>query len=132
MSRRTSSAVPAAVRRVAARLEMQRRTRGKGQRIPEELWQSAALLAQEHGVSLVARSLSLDYYTLKERALEAEAEVPAPAGFVEFSASDLAGLGAPGIVQLESASGHKMTLHLPALNGDDAARLATAFLRGAK
>lgn len=132
MSRRTSSAAPAAVRRVAARLDAHRRTHGKGQRIPEDLWQSAARLAQEHGVSLVARSLGLDYYTLKDRSSNCDAEEATTAGFVEFSASELASHGAVGSVRLESADGHKMTLHLPALNGEDAAKLATAFLRWSK
>ena len=78
MPQRGRTRLPSAVKKLARQLQSHRRMRGKGQRIPEEIWQSAALLAQEHGVSMVVRSLGLDYYSLKERALGAESEVAVP------------------------------------------------------
>ncbi len=42
---------------VQHRLEVWRKTRRLGQRIPEPLWAAAAVLAGAHGVSLVSRAL---------------------------------------------------------------------------
>jgi hypothetical protein len=53
-------------------LEVWRKTRQHGERIPERLWTSLVALARVHGVSPVAQALRLDYYGLKRRVLESE------------------------------------------------------------
>ena len=70
------------------RLEVWRRSRSRGKRIPDRLWALAAALARTHGVSRVSQRLGLDYNGLKRRA---EATPPArrsrlrpPPGLVEL------------------------------------------------
>ena len=63
---------------------------GKEGRLPQWLWESAAELAREHGVSYVARVLRIDFYKLKR--LSSALPPPAgggmaPPGFVELSVS---------------------------------------------
>jgi hypothetical protein len=53
-------------------LEVWRRTRQRGGRIPEQLWTALVALARAHGVSPVSQALRLDYYALKRRVMEAE------------------------------------------------------------
>ena len=55
------------------RLAAWRRTKKPRSRIPEALWEMAVKLAAKHGVHRTARTLKLDYYSLKKRALAAEA-----------------------------------------------------------
>jgi len=47
--------------------ERWRGSRSRGRQIPDRLWDAAAELAREHGVSKVSRELGLDYYALKKR-----------------------------------------------------------------
>lgn len=56
-------------------IESWRRTRSRGQGMPERLWREAATFAREHGVYAVARCLRLDYHSLKRRS---EASLPVP------------------------------------------------------
>ena len=50
------------------RLEVWRKSRSRGKRIPARLWALAAALARTHGVSPVSQRLGLDYNGLKRRA----------------------------------------------------------------
>ena len=59
--------IAAELRRLAERLESYRKRPGRPRRLPDGIWSAAAGLAQEHGVSGVARALRLDYYALKRR-----------------------------------------------------------------
>lgn len=52
--------------KLRGRLESWRRNRD-GRNMPEELWRSAARLAESEGVSAVARALGLNYGNLKRR-----------------------------------------------------------------
>ena len=49
-------------------LEVWRKSRSRGKRIPTRLWALAAALARTHGVSPVSQRLGLDYNGLKRRA----------------------------------------------------------------
>jgi len=69
-----------------------RATRARGARIPPDLWQAAASLADRHGVSRTATALGLDDYALKKRLLAGMDDAPetagnrgGPAQFVEVS-----------------------------------------------
>ena len=83
-------------------------------RLPQSLWQSAADLARCHGLYAVARSLKLDYSTLKKH-LSASAECrgkrkKAQPKFIEL-------IGATGhsvdeyVIEFESARGRKLRIH---------------------
>ena len=53
---------------VRRQFERWRKRRRRGTRIPEELWQAAAEVSREIGVSKTAQALGLEYYALRERA----------------------------------------------------------------
>ena len=125
------SRIPPDLQRLCRRLEKHRNSKGKGHRLPSGIWRSAAELAREHGVSLVARALSLDYYTLKEKAAAAgvsPGELVSPA-FVELRLSSSDRVNSGVTIELHSESGDRMTMRLPMLDGLDAVELVQAFWR---
>lgn len=128
---RAVSQPPADLKRLAGRLQSHRKKHGKGHRIPEDIWRSAASLARLLGVSAVARTLGLDYYSLKKRSSKNEGreEAASPVTFVELNTPRQFGQAQECRVVLEAASGNKMTLRLPEMSGQDAVELAAAFWR---
>ena len=60
--------LPESITELGAQLEEFRATHPPRTRLPESVWQSATELARCHGLYVVARSLRLDYSTLKKRA----------------------------------------------------------------
>ena len=50
------------------RLEVWRKSRSRGKRIPDQLWALAVSLARTHGASRVSQRLGMDYNGLKRRA----------------------------------------------------------------
>jgi hypothetical protein len=59
--------LPESITELRAQLEEFRATHPHRTRLPESVWQSATELARCHGLYVVARSLRLDYSTLKKR-----------------------------------------------------------------
>ena len=59
--------VPAELARGRDRFAGWRRTRKPRSRIPQRLWELAVKLAAKHGLHRTARTLKLDYYSLKKR-----------------------------------------------------------------
>jgi len=82
-------------------------------RLPEAVWTSAAALARTQGLSVVARTLRLDYYKLR-RAAGASSSPTAPPAFVELQVAAVADPG-PGLstVELSDGTGARMTLRVP-------------------
>ena len=66
MPKKTVS-LPESITDLRAQLEEFRATHPHRTRLPESVWQSATELARCHGLYVVARSLRLDYSTLKKR-----------------------------------------------------------------
>ena len=75
MAKQNQHALPADLTRARDQLAAWRRTKQPRSRIPESLWESAVELAVKHGVHRTARSLKLDYYSLKKRVLVAEGQL---------------------------------------------------------
>ena len=92
-----------------------RRRRGRA-RLPEEVWLAAASLAQEHGVSWVARTLHLDFYKLRQRCEPAAPLAPAPASPPQWVELQLESPKPRGLrevrVELADGRGARMTLEL--------------------
>jgi hypothetical protein len=63
---RHDTSIPESILGLQGQLEQFRSTHPKRTRLPARLWQSAAELARQHGLYVVARSLRLDYTTLKK------------------------------------------------------------------
>ena len=127
-NRSFSSDIEAAHRR----LEVWRKSRSRGKRIPDRLWALAAL-ARTHGVSPVSQRLGLDYNGLKRRA---EAIPPArrsrlrpPPGFVELPFVAERVFGPNCTVELARGEGARMTIRWEGQEGLDLVGLAEAFWR---
>ena len=74
--------VPAPLLRLKRKFAEWRNSRTPGQRIPRPLWNSAAKLAAEHGLSQTATVLGLDYYSLKRHVEQQSAETTSAAPFL--------------------------------------------------
>lgn len=115
------------------RLEVWRKSRLRGKRIPDRLWAMASSLARTHGVSRVSQRLGLEYNGLKRRA---EATTPArrsrlrpPPGFVELPLVAQPVLGPDCTVELARGEGARMTIRWEGKEGLDLVGLAEAFWR---
>jgi len=115
------------------RLEVWRKSRSRGKRIPARLWALAAALARKHGVSPVSQRLGLDYHGLKRRA---DATTPPrrtrlkpPPGFVELPLIGQPGLGPSCTVELARGEGARMAIRWEGKEGLDLVGLAEAFWR---
>jgi len=105
---------PESITELQGQLVQFRSTHPPRTKLPQSLWQSAAELARCHGLYVVARSLKLDYSTLKKHAGGRES-VPrvhkkAPPKFVEL-------IGATRhhvdeyLIEFESARGRNLRIH---------------------
>lgn len=121
MAQRTDGG-SAEIEGIAAELDDWRRSPERGRGIPEGIWRDVVTLAREHGVYRVARSLRLNYDSVKRRAAVCAVapkrrEVPT---FVELG---LQSVGEDGncVVELSAADGVRLTVrgarpeHLSAL-----------------
>jgi hypothetical protein len=115
-----------------ARFSSWRRSRLRGQRIPEVLWKAAADLARVEGVCRTSTALKLNYYDLQRRMSGKPATIGRPRGtpaFVELPALASTPLPAPGTVEVIRPDGWRLTLRLPAAPVRELLPLVSALLR---
>lgn len=101
-------------------------------RIPEELWDAAVALCEQHSLSKVALTLRLSSNDLKKRiaARQVTSEPPSvvePTSFIEFS------LPAPSkgpdcVVEMENRHGDRMKIYFADKQSADLMALSRAFL----
>jgi hypothetical protein len=134
MDARKIDDLPAGLERLRRRLENWRQTRRPRSRIPDTFWAGAVALAKSCGVNRIARTLRLDYYTLKER-VEQEAAatagadasaMPATAPFIELVSPCAVG-SCQCRLELENAEGAKMRVQLRSTAMPDLAALSRSF-----
>lgn len=117
-------------------LELWRKTRRHGERIPERLWISLVTLARVHGVSPVSQALHLDYYALKRRVLESEpvrkSRLKAVAPFVELPLIGQPSTSPRCMVELTQNTGATMTIRWEGQAAVDLIGLAETFWRGGR
>ena len=90
----------------------------RGAPMPAALWTAAIALARQHGLYTTARTLRVDYGSLKKRRDAAGAgRVPSPA-FVELPAARPTGLG-PCVIDLEGRRGGRMRIEVPGVTMAD-------------
>ncbi len=115
------------------RLEVWRKSRSRGKRIPAPLWALAAALARTHGVSRVSQTLGLDYHGLKRRAdattPQRRSRLKPPPGFVELPLIGQPVLGPNCTVELARGEGARMTIRWEGKEGLDLVGLVEAFWR---
>lgn len=118
--------VPAPLLRLKRRFTEWRNSRTPGQRIPRPLWNSAAKLAAEYGLSQTATVLVLDFYSLKRRVEQQSAETTSAAGFIELPSTPPAP-ASECIIELEDATGASMRIHLKGSELPDLLELGRSF-----
>lgn len=79
--------------------------------IPEPLWQAAAKLAADYGVSAVAGPLALDYYALKERLDRLDGQSVSNAPFIELPPMPRSH-ASECVIELQDGMGASMRMHL--------------------
>jgi hypothetical protein len=110
---------------VRERIDRWRQGRAAGKPMPAELWEAAADVAREQGVSRTARALGLDYQNLKSRA-----QVGKPvetARFVEWTPPEPAAVCR---IEIESANGTRIKMELPSVAGAQVALALCATVGG--
>ncbi len=118
MKRTHQISIPAPIARLQEELNEFRANHPARTKLPASIWQTAAELAREHGVYAVAHPLRLDYMGLKRRmgqvvpAVRVRKTPPKTAGFIELLVPEA--YRETCVVELESARGGKMRVHLQA------------------
>ena len=130
MSTRSSAASSRDVRRVQRQFERWRSRRRSGSRIPDRLWQAAADLASELGVSKAAHALRLDYYALKQRVESAPGrglDDGGGGGFVEIPVAAARGSGAC-VLEIEDTSGVRLRMEVQGMPAVELGSLVRSVL----
>jgi hypothetical protein len=110
------------------RIEQWRATRTKRTEMPEDLWAEAARLTRAFGINQIAKTLRLDYYSLKARAEDLPGDPIPPAvrpAFVEIDAPQSL-LTASCIIDAEHG-GEKLTIRVSGSSPVDVLPLLHAF-----
>ena len=120
------NSVPARLSRLQQRFACWRESRKPGERIPKQLWNSAAKLASMYGVSQTATALKLDYYSLKRHLGRLPDDSESKSTFVELPPPPLP-LVTECIIELEDGAGASMRLHLKGAEVPDVLALGKSF-----
>jgi hypothetical protein len=114
-------------------VESWRHTRPPGQRMPESLWEAAAELAKEFGVSPVQGVLRVDYRGLEYRATGIQKGKTAKPPAAQPTFVELPSLVSPRraehTVELEDGAGRRMTMKVCGASLAELLPLAQAFWR---
>ncbi len=125
MSSNSKQAITLDFEGVRERIDRWRQGRAAGRPMPAELWEAAANVAREQGVSRTARALGLDYKNLKSRA---QAGQPVEAArFVEWAPPMPT---AACRIEIESANGTRIKMELPSVAGAQVALALCATVGG--
>ena len=124
MGRRKRAGVPSGLLGLEKRFAEWRRTRKRGERIPERLWKSAARMAEKHGLNQTATLLKLEYYSLQRR-VEERASEPATA-FVELPSATVVH-ASECVVEFEDGAGASLRVHLKGAEVPDLLALGRNF-----
>ena len=126
MGRRSRAGVPSGLMGLEQRFADWRKTRRRGERIPERLWKSAARVAEKYGVSQTATVLKLEYYGLKRRVDERASEVSRATAFVELPSAAVVH-ASECVVEFEDGAGASLRVHLKGTEVPDLLALGRSF-----
>jgi len=110
--------LPGEVKGLRLEIKRWRRMRTKRSPMPAKLWKRAAAVASKYGTSAVARTLGLDYKTLRTRTANAEGgakvrEARGAAGFIEMPPASWGGVRPVGtVLEMTDVGGTKLVLSL--------------------
>ena len=124
--------LPESITELQAQLAEFRSTHRARTRLPQSLWQSAADLARRHGLYIVARSLKLDYSTLKKHVSGPDSPTrvrnSARPKFVELVGATRQSMD-EYVIEFESARGRKLRIHCKSNTPPDWPALLGAWRR---
>jgi hypothetical protein len=125
--------IPEPIAELQTKLEQFRATHPPRTRLPASLWQGAADLARCHGIYVVARSLRLDYSTLKKHVKGSSAgcqpgRKKTRPRFLELIGSSGASVD-EYVIEFESIRGSKLRIHYKTSAVLDWAALLQAWQR---
>ena len=126
---RKAQPLPADLARARTVFDQWRKGRKIRTRVPDELWDTAVPLARKHSLYRVARSLGVNYDSLKRRmarVADDRPEAPSAPKFVEVSRPKVT---EECVIELEERRGAKMTIRLSGSSSIDIVGLASAFFR---
>jgi hypothetical protein len=131
MDTTTKGDLPARLEGVRRRFEWWRGTRKGHGRIPDSLWDAAALMAGRYGISRTANALGVNYQALKNRlgrtaAVARGQEAEGEARFVELTPVAPSGT-CECLLEWEDAGGAKMRIHLQGVGIPDLVALGRSF-----
>jgi hypothetical protein len=131
MSRSVSSQDIQQLEQLKKRFINWRRTRKAKTPIPRRLWNPAAKMAMQCGLSRTAKALRLNYYDLKKR-IDACATAPSSApAFIELSPAAI-GATPECIIECEKTGGCKMRIQIKSMTAPDLNAITTAFWRSGR
>ena len=123
--------LPESIAELQAQLAEFRSTHPARTRLPQSLWRSASDLARCHGLYVVARSLKLDYCTLKKHVSDPDSATGvrknARPKFVELV--DATCQRDEYLIEFESARGRKLRIHCKTNSPPDWPGLLRAWRR---
>lgn len=129
MNRKGTRSIAEPIAQLQRELEEYRRSQPRRAKLPESIWEAAAVLAREHGVYAVAQALRLDYMGLKKR-VGGDVASQRPANskpvFVELIAPPPAKQEECRI-EFESTRGGKVRIHWPVKVAPDWTALLRAW-----
>ena len=101
----------------------------RGAAMPAALWAVAIALARQHGLYPTARTLRVDYGSLKKRLDAAGAGRVSSPAFVELPAARPTGLG-PCVIDLEAPRGRRMRIEVTGVTVADLVTLTQVAWSG--
>jgi hypothetical protein len=108
----TSDSTSIGLEKTRRRITRWRETRThRGAPMPATLWAAAIALARQQGLYTTARTLRIDYGSLKKRLNAADAGRVPSAAFVELPAARPTGLG-PCVIDLEGRRGRRLHIEV--------------------
>jgi hypothetical protein len=123
--------LPARLAGVRRRFERWRRTRKGHGRIPDSLWDAAAVMAGRYGISRTANALGVNYQRLQKHlgraaAVACEREAEGEPRFVELTPFPPSGT-CECLLEWEDAGGAKLRVHLQGVGMPDLVALGRSF-----
>ena len=113
--------------RIREQFEHWRRTRRRGMKIPESLWDLAVELTQTYSFTEICQTLRVDFNHLKRRAENRKEATVSATQFVEL---ELTREGAECVIELERSDGARMRMSLKGAHGGSLIEIARAFWSG--
>ena len=144
MGKQAKMPLSAAVEELRVRLQEWRLVRTRLGPLPNEIWDSAVILAKEFGIGVISKAVGLDYTWLRKRAMEAGHSTSRGVRFIELPSQlmqvkaavvepDLAqvpsrSMAGGSVIDISTADGARMRMSLEPGKGVDVAGIIGAFL----